>query len=119
MVILKRFQLVREKFTAAPESERDLFLALGGIANELILLQKLIIWTPSGSATEPFLQAQITQSAVLFRLLAGKLHEAWQFLGKAFFGTQISREYDGKLDSESQTSFIYLKRYHSATNVLG
>lgn len=118
MVILKRYRLVREKLAAAPQSERDLFLALGGVANELVLLQKLILWTPHGSAAEPFLEAQNTQAVILFRLLGGKIHEAWQLIDKAFFKAKVSREYDGEMDPKAQESLMFLKRYHSSANIL-
>lgn len=118
MVTLLRYRLVREKLSAVPKHERDLFLALGGVANELILLQKLIIWTPHGRAEEPFLQAQNTQALVLFRLLGGKLHEAWQLIHKAFFGAKVAREYDGHMGEEAQKALNMIKRYHSSPNVL-
>jgi len=117
VITLQRYTL-REKLLAAPPPERDLFLALGGVANELILLQKLIIWTQSSQDSEPFLQAKNTQGIVLFRLLGGKLHEAWLLIQKAFFGAKVAREYDGCMDSRAQKALAHLKRYHSSKNVL-
>ena len=118
MVTVHRYLLVREKLLVVPQHERDLFLALGSVANELILLQKLIIWTLRGPTSEPFLQAQHTQAIVLFRLLGGKLHEAWQLMHKAFFGAKVAREYDGQMEPEAQEALDFIKCYHSSPNVL-
>lgn len=115
---LQRYCLALDVLAATPPAERDLFLAFGAVANELILLQKLVLWTPSKARPEPFLQSQITQSMILIRVLGGKLHEAWMLVQRDFFGSKVSSAYDGSLEPEAQAALGFLKKYHSSANIL-
>jgi hypothetical protein len=118
MIELERYRVVPEALTAVPEGERNLFLALGSVANEMLLLQKLILCSPPNSRGEVFLHARLTHTLVLYRLLAGKLHEAWELLRKSYFATKLSQTYDPALSSESKAALRALKQYHSTSNVV-
>jgi len=118
MIELERYQVVPEALLEVPEDERNLFLAFGSAANEILLLQKLILCNPPNPPGEVFLHARLTHTLVLYRLLAGKLHEAWELLRKSYFATKLSRTYDSSLSSESEAALRALKRYHSGTNAI-
>jgi hypothetical protein len=109
----------KEQLDSIPEAERTLIVLLGHAANELGVLGKLLHFALREQGNEPvFAQARNTQALTLVRILSGKIYECWKLLGKAFFTTQISKQYEPLFDDESSKALSALKRYFGKKNLI-
>ena len=116
--VVFQYRFSRAALGGVPVPERNLFLAAAHVTNELNLLHKLAVWSGDFEGTEPLQRAQICQSFILFRLLAGKLNEANEMLRRDYFATQISRVYDQLLPQPAQDSLAAIKRYFARENII-
>ncbi len=115
---VRHLRLSRAALAAAPPVERDLFLAAAHVTNELNVLHKLAVWSGDFSGSEPIQRAQICQTLMFFRLLAGKLNEANELLRVSYFGTKLSKTYDSLLPPEAVTALSTVKRYFAGGNII-
>lgn len=103
-------------------AERAFFLLAGHMLNELNSLNKVFIWCLSNSnenQSSPIENlADGTQAMIFARVLAGKLCEAWEVLGKAFFRTKLSQRVEAKLHPAAQNALKEIKSYFSKANVI-
>jgi hypothetical protein len=118
-----RVPITRQVLSALPRAERDFFLLAGHMLNELSSVRKLFAWCSRGHADhappKPFEGNISTAQAMIYaRVLAGKEWEAWDVLGKAFFGTKISQHLEPRLPLESQTALKGLKTYFNSANLI-
>jgi hypothetical protein len=104
------------------EAERAFLLLAGHMQNELNSLNKVFGWclhNPRSDHTSPIEGLANGMQAMLYaRVLAGKLCEAWDVLGTAFFGTKLSQRVESKLHPTAQDSLKRIKLYFSKTNVI-
>jgi hypothetical protein len=107
----------KEKLRELPADECALFLSLAHLSNEIVALDKLIIWSYDfSSENEATTDGQIALCMMLIKLLSGKLKEGYELLTKKFFGTKLSREYEQSLPDEGKEILSRLKRYFSTRN---
>lgn len=100
------------KLLDMPETERNLFLMLGHLANELSMLKKLFLFCSHSESVDKWQsRANNAQALVMARVLIGKLWEGWLLLQKCFFGSKLSQQYDSLLSAEAKESLSSLKRY--------
>lgn len=117
---IRRIHLSKDKLLQIAPKERAFFLLAGHIQNEINSLNKIFCWclnnssTGKGSSIESL--ADGVQAMIYARILAGKLCEAWEVLGKAFFGTKLSQRVESKLHSTAQRALKEIKTYFSKTN---
>ena len=52
------------------------------------------------------------------RILAGKLNEGWELLGKAFFGTKLSQQLEDRLHPRAKEYLRGIKTYFGKTNTI-
>jgi hypothetical protein len=113
MTEVYQVDLTKEKLAAMPADERQLLLLLGHAANEINVLQKLILMALQPTPELKFVDhVQAGQVFVLMRTLIGKLHEAWELFVKRFQSApQISAKYLPKLNTEATTALDGLKKH--------
>lgn len=110
-----------QKLKSIPEAKRVLFVQLGHVANEVNMLQKLVLFSiPSEDDELHEIERRVLLAQVVFliRLLAGKLRESWGLLQKDFFSTGISKEYEPILEENAKDALQNLKRYFGKPNLI-
>jgi len=117
MVLLK-VPINREKLKSIPESELQLYVLSQVIVSEINILQKFLILQPTNSDNLIVEMAQNSQRFFLLRILAGKLVESWDVLGKQFFGAKLSQLYEPLLGIKGKDSLQKLKSYFGKSNAL-
>lgn len=117
---IRRIQLPRAAFEQLPEDERAFFLLAGHMQNELNSLHKVFAWCLHCKNTTTQIEslANGVQAQFYARLLAGKLLEAWNALGKSFFGAGISQRIEGGLHPLAQEALSKLKTYFGKANLI-
>jgi hypothetical protein len=112
-------KISKERLQELPVDERALFLSLAHLSNEIIALQKLILWSYDvSSENESINNGHVAMSLMLIKLLSGKLKEGHNLLKKKFFGTKISRSYAQSLSDKCKETLVQLKRYFGNRNVI-
>jgi hypothetical protein len=103
-------------------AERAFFLLAGHMQNEINSLNKVFTWCLRNSSVTDVSAleglADGTQAMIYARTLAGKLNEAWEALGKSFFGTALSRRVEGTLHPAAGDALRRLKAYFSRPNLI-
>ena len=117
---LMKIEISKSKIISARKEETIFFIQIGNLLSDLIMLQKLTIFSTNDIATNEITRsAQNLQTLSLLRLQAGKLHEGWELLQKNFFGTGLSKDYEKHLTESEKQSLDNLKRYFgSKTNLI-
>lgn len=77
-------RLTKAELDAVPEDDRVNFLMLAQIANDLSMLRVLIIQAINGADGPKIVrETNLGLAFMLARILAGRVHEAWDFVRKA------------------------------------
>lgn len=103
-------------------AERTFLLLAGHMQNELNSVHKVFAFclhsrpTVLVSSIEGL--ANGTQAMIYARVLAGKLCEAWEALGKAFFGTKLSQRIEPRLHPVAQDALKKIKAYFGKANAI-
>lgn len=113
-------KLKKDKLLEIPENERNLFIGLAHLQNEIRFSLYGVVWTHDfSSSNEAIVQAQIAFNFYYLRILAGKLHEGWQLLQKHFYSHQtLSIEFNSTGSEEACNALKELKKYFSKKNAL-
>lgn len=109
----------KEQFEAIPTDERLFFIQIGHLANELLTLNRLLLFastTPTTTLLEE--RAKNSQGLLLIRLCCGKLFEGWQMLQSDYFSPKLSKKYDGLLDAKGKEGLDQIKKYFSTQNLI-
>lgn len=118
-MFLNKITLKRDQLISMNESERNIIVVGGYIHNELSMLQKWIRVAAEEKGSESFgMRSQTCQTMFISRMLAAKTFEGWQFLGREYFGSSVSKYYDNILDAKSLERKRRLKRYFGSANVV-
>jgi len=117
---LLKINIPKSKLDTIPEIEQVFFIQLMQFLNELNILQKCVIVSSNelGSLTTIEKRGQISQAHFFIRTLAGKLYEGWKMIGKNFFETQLSSEYESLLSQKGKESLSELIVYFNDENNL-
>lgn len=118
MIELHRIEVTKSQLDSIPAPERRLLILVAHAANEINTLSKLFHFAASAADDGITGHAERTQALVLGRLLTGKIYEFWKLLQVGYFGSQLSREYQPLLDSESLDAVENLKRYFGRDNLI-
>lgn len=116
---LQRLTFTAEILNALPAKERALVFVLGHALNEVNVLSKLMLIC-STFETEPRVlhHAHVCQALTIGRVLAGKLHEAWNAITKGYFSAQLGRKYTARLEAEPKKCLEELKAYFGRKNAV-
>jgi len=115
---LNKIRISREKLDSIPRAERIFFIQVGQVLNELNTLQKVVFVAAKHTEDALERRGRHLQALLFSRMLAGKLWEAWELLGKDFFKAKLSKEYELLLTSDGKNSLNKLKRYFSTQNLI-
>lgn len=96
---------------AIPEAELAFYTHLGHVRNELLVIEKFLVWTMENQTDGDVLSdVNVFQELIILRLLAGKLHEGWQLLNNKTYSTIFESLRTG-LDSKTRTTLKELDAY--------
>jgi hypothetical protein len=114
-----RIPVPKDRLRSMPKAERAFLLLLGYAANQLWMLQKLLVFssnkTPPNNA-EQYLSAAQTQ--MLLRYIVGILNETWLLIERLFISRPLGNDYQSLLDADGQQALANLKRQFGASNLL-
>lgn len=109
----------KKQLDSFPAKERLFFIQIGHLANELLTLNRLLLFiSNSHCTTEIEIRAKNSQALLLIRLCSGKLFEGWQMLQSNYFGSQLSKKYYNLLSADGQNSLDKIKQYFSKKNLI-
>lgn len=117
-MILTKIKIASDKLLLLEENERVFFIMVSVLANEIEIVHKLIVYSNTEQKNDVLIRAHNTQSMFLMKLLAGFLFEGWQVLQKDYFGSRLSKEYNGLLTGIGQESLNNIKSYFSHENYI-
>jgi hypothetical protein len=109
----------KDKLREMPSDERSLMLLLGYSANQISMLQKLLMFSSNKqppTETEQLLSAAQTQ--MLLRLIIGALHETWLLIKDRYLSSHIGRDYQTRLDDSGRVALDNLKHTFGRSNVI-
>jgi hypothetical protein len=102
--------------------DRDFLLLAGHMQNEINSVHKVFAWClhSGGSRSDSSIEslANGAQAMIYARVLTGKLCEAWEAVGKAWFGTKLSQRLEPKLHPVAHEANTKLKAYFSRSNTI-
>lgn len=117
---LRRIRLSRAALQRMVKAERAFLFLAGHMQNELNSLHKVFAWCLNNAASTSPIEALANgvQAQLYARLLAGKLLEAWNVLGTAFFGTKVSQRIEPSMHPLARQALAELKTYFNTSNVI-
>jgi hypothetical protein len=119
MIKIYSLELPQDRLLAMPEAERVFLFGIAHIANEVNMLQKLFFWASNAPEQPEILkEVHMSQALMLAKMLAGKLHEFWKFIEKAYFKSRVSQLWESKFDDEAKIILKDIKGYFSNSNCL-
>jgi hypothetical protein len=115
-VVLHATALRQEHLLRLGPAERNWFVLAGHICNELAALQRHLVQCMNYAPTsEPGRHGFTVQNWIVAKVLAGKIHEAHQAMGRYYFPT-LSREYFPLLPADAQQAQREVNRYFGHDN---
>jgi hypothetical protein len=119
MIQVIRIPVSKQSLQALSKDERVLLLLLGYVANQIMMMEKLIIFSIRKEPTE-LVEQQMTgvQTQMLLRLMIGVVNEAWQVITTRFNQNPISVVYRPLLDDGGQKALTALNQQFGSSNLL-
>ena len=116
---VRHIPITRTLLAKIPQAERKWVFFFGHVANEITLLNKLLLWShvPPGSLKAPTNIAAAVQTVMIAKMLAGKQYEAAQVLSQSYFDSPMRRIYYPLMELEGQKAEDQLKAYFSTDNL--
>lgn len=112
-------RLPKNKLDRIPELERAFYIHIGHLRNELAILQRLLWWNNNTPVQNTiYANVNLSQGLLILRLLAGKLWEGWELMGRAYFATKVSQSIESKLSRKAKTALKELKDYFSKGSIV-
>lgn len=115
-----RIELNKEILLGIPEDERNLFLAIAHLQNEIGFSINSVAWSKYvGIEDENEMEGQLALNFFYLKILAGKLHEGWQLLNRYLFSNKkLSLYFNQKSKQDGVESLKRLKKYFSKANAV-
>jgi len=102
-----------------PELERAFYVHIGHLRNEIMVIQELAWWNNNNrSGSDVRAAVNVSQGLILIRLLAGKVWEGWDLVGRAYFSTKVSQSIEAKLSIKTRAALAELKTYFGKRNII-
>ena len=113
-------KLNREVLLKVPKLERNNFLAVAHLQNEIRFCLSGVVWSHDfTSDDEVIVQGQLALNFFYLKTLAGKLNEGWELIHKSHFkNKKLSIEFSETADKEALGLLKELKKYFSANNLI-
>lgn len=119
---IRRVTLPTAELKKLGTEERNLFFLVGHINNEILSLYKTWSWCLAAGNKPDAIQIEVNsanaQGMIYARLLAGKLLEAWDALGKTWFASKLGFDIASSLHPIALASLEELKRYFGSKNLI-
>lgn len=117
---IRRLNLTIPALSKLPENERTFLLLAGHMQNEFVTLNKIFAWCISPAKSAMSIEAVVngSQGFIISKILAGKLHEGWQLMNKAYFGSKLSLALAPLLHESARLSLDGLNSYFSKPNLI-
>lgn len=117
---IQSLKLPLPELSRLPDAERTFLLMAGHMQNEFVALNKIFAWCISAEESATRIESVVngSQGFMIAKLLAGKLHEGWQIMQKAYFGSKLSLELEQHLHDSTRESLAGLKAYFSKANLI-
>lgn len=119
MIQVYHIQVPKDRFKVMPKDERAFLLLLGYAVNQILMLQKLLMFSSNKTPLndlEHYLSA--AQNQMLLRLLIGVLNETWLLITMRFLKNKIRKEYQGRIDEAGELALANLNKQFGASNLL-
>ena len=115
-----KIRITKSDLLSMCENERVFFIQSGDLLNDLNVFSKLLMFSmnrhgPENAAMKTAMDVQII---CLIRILVGKFHEGWKLIKKWYYGSAVSRKYDGLLEQSAKDAVDRIKKYFSKTNLI-
>lgn len=119
-VKVSRIQIKKSDLLSMCENERIFFIQSGDLLNDLNVFNKLLMFCSNRRTEDNLLMktAMDVQIMCLIRILVGKLYEGWKLIEKWYYGSGMSRKYDGLLEKSAKDAVDEIKKYFSKTNLI-
>ena len=119
---IRRIHLPKDEVAKMATPDRDFLLLAGHMQNEINSIHKIFSWClhsgeSQGDSSIKSL-ANGAQGMIYARVLTGKLCEAWEAVGKAWFGTKLSQRLEPKLHPVAREASTKLKAYFGRSNTI-
>jgi len=99
--------------------ERVCFIQAGRFINDISMFNKLLFYSLKAPNDEIELKARNAQSLSILLLIAGKLNECNEFLGKTYGNKIVKQAYEPLLDDKAKKAYKRIRRYfNSRDNVI-
>jgi len=117
---IRRLNLPIDALSQLPENERTFLLMAGHMQNEFVVLNKFSAMCISTGESATSIEAAVngSQSFMISKILAGKLHEGWILMDKAYFSSKLSLTLAPLLPGSTRLSLDGLKSYFSKSNLI-
>jgi hypothetical protein len=119
---IRRIHLPKDAVAKMAAPDRDFLLLAGHMQNEINSVHKVFVWClhSGGSRSDSSIEslANGAQALIYARVLTGKLCEAWDAVGKYWFGTKLSQRLEPKLHFVAREANTKLKAYFSRSNMI-
>lgn len=119
-VKVSKIRITKSDLLSMCENERVFFIQSGDLLNDLNVFSKLLMFCMNRQRADNGVMktARDVQTMCLIRILVGKLHEGWKLIDKWYYGSTISRKYDGLLEQSAKDAVGEIKKYFSRKNLI-
>jgi hypothetical protein len=119
MIEVYRIPIPKERLRALPKDERVLLLLLGYVSNQVLMLQKLLIYATTLDPKDEVEQhATGVQTQMLVRIAVSAAFEAWRLIETRFLSNPLAKDYMGRLDRDGLQALEELKRHFGKSALL-
>jgi hypothetical protein len=119
MIQVYRIPVPKEKLLALSVDERALLLLLGYVANQVQMLQKILVFaTKLDPAEEVQAHSSAVQTQMLVRLAAAAAFEAWRVIDTRYLSNRLQVDYRDLIDADGQAALKELKQLFGQSPLL-
>jgi hypothetical protein len=114
-----RIPIPCDRLKTLPQDERELLLLLGYVSNQVLMLQKLLVYSTKlnpKSEVEQF--ATGVQPQMLVRIAISAAFEAWRLIESRFLSRPLARDYRDRLDKAGLQALEDLKKQFGKSALL-
>jgi hypothetical protein len=119
MIEVYRIPVPKDRLRALPKDERVLLLLLGYVSNQVLMLQKLLIYAtrldPKDEVEE---HATGVQTQMLVRIAVSAAFQAWRLIETRFLSNPLAKDYMGRLDRDGLQALEELRRHFGKSALL-
>lgn len=119
MIEVYRIPVPKERLRALPKDERVLLLLMGYVSNQVLMLQKLLIYaTKLDPKNEVEQHATGVQTQMLVRIAVSAAFEAWRLIETRFLSNVLAKDYIGRLEGDGLQALEELKQLFGKSALL-